>query len=180
MHRLQSVLLIVALAAFGIGQIGCGSTGGSGGPCCQMGVYTELSTGIWPNASVYGNVDPTSTACTVGTGYCNGSFNGTTDANGNYRFSTDALPGYWSVGALSDSNCSGGGSTSGTVNNNQTINIYCGSVAAGTATASPSGCTDFYDLRTRTETTNCPATITLTTSAPELPTYAVTVSTYAR
>ena len=90
--------------------------------------------------------------------------------NGIYDLQTDDIPGEWNIAIAADSDCSVGASTGDIWLTTTGTTIYCGNISDGSAIASPSSCTETLNNTTGQYTSNCPATITLTTSASVFPT----------
>jgi hypothetical protein len=191
MRRLQSILLFVGLATLvgsPISPIGCGGGSESGGAVYlgsgsgTLYIYTELTTGVWPQAAVNGYVVPGSYSCNPSTDdNCTIGFGETEDGtNGELIFSTDTLPASWEFAAEADSNCAAGADYGPqTVSSGDTIQLYCGTISTGSLTASPDQCTDTLNENTGKETSNCPTNITLSSSTSIFPTtYALTVTNY--
>jgi hypothetical protein len=185
MKKRMAILLFVFAAT--MLWTGCGSGSGQGGGSTpQAAVYTKVSTGNWPTANVYGQVDPTTITCTPSsdqkciTNFPAANGSATTNSYGEYIFSTDALPGYWSVGAKADSNCPNGGSGAQQITNNGSITIYCGSFYSGIVSITPISCWIVYNSDGSLASDGCDGhNVTLSMQESILPTtYALNVSNY--
>ncbi|HUY81836.1 MAG TPA: hypothetical protein VMU92_08945 [Acidobacteriaceae bacterium] len=157
MRKYTRILAIsLALAVTALLQSGCSGGGGGGGG--SFGVYTHLSSGAWPDATVTGYADPSYLPCSQGSTGCNTSFGPVDDGSqGEYVETTDALPDDWEAAAETDSNCSSGASVGWTsVSNDGRIDLYCGSVQQQIT------CTINYLNNVQQNT--CPTTIVITGS----------------
>jgi hypothetical protein len=192
--RLRSLLLVLSfLPATGMltgccsllgidcGPGGGANTGGAGSGTFY--VWTKTASGVWANANVTGSAEPFSYSCDPTSDQdCYTNFSGfTTGNNGELIFSTDALPATWTAAATGDSTCpSGGNSGPLSISNGLPIVVHCGATSAGTFTASPASCTWYLDQYTgEWDTSNCPASLTLTSNGPIFPTsYALNATAY--
>jgi len=188
--RYRQAILALVIAAATMLQTGCGivTSGGTGNTAVTGGsgsgsfeTYTLLTTGVWPNAILNGSADPTTASCLSADPpdiKCSTSFSDINDGSaGEFIFSTDAIPAYWSVAAQSDSNCPAGGSKSGYMDNPGSLYIYCGGLDATEATASPASCTVIYVNSVLQG--ECSPYLTITTPSSVLPTsYALTAGWY--
>jgi hypothetical protein len=187
--RYRHAIFALVIVAATLSQTGCkgfSPSGGSGSAVTEgvgsgsLYIYTHLSSGIWQNAAVSGSANPATTLC-FGTNdiKCSTSFPPVTDGSlGELIFSTDAIPGYWTVAAEADSNCSSGGSNSGSVANPGRLDINCGG-SDGTDTAvSPSSFTVIYVNGVLQASP--PPYLAATTTSSILPTsYALTTGWYS-
>jgi hypothetical protein len=147
------------------------------------GVLAQLSTSAgfiaWQNANVDVNVEPNSFNCS-GNSPCTLGFKGVTNTSGIYSWSSWAIPGSWDVAAAVDSNCSTGANSGYVpIQGQSQINVVCGVIYGSYVVSSPSSCYYYYYEDTDTVNTNCPASITLTSSSAVFPTsHAMSVEAY--
>lgn len=200
MNRLCQILLAMATVS---AIVGCGGSGGGGNPppvITSYGsgqqifrIYAELqNSSAWNQAILSGNAapgtweqdcDPTTdpNGCLTQFGQVVAGTSGELDIH------TDALPAVWVVSANADTNCSGtnntGGANSGpqSLGNEGSIYVVCGSTPNTGATVSPSSCyTETFPGTNDPPRTNCPSSVTITTTSGAFPTgYALAVGAYS-
>jgi hypothetical protein len=174
---LTAVSLVVSVLSTGCCELfgNCGSSGGSGsnvptGEIVVQSYNNGLLQGV-DNAIVSGYTIPGNYNCdTITDPNCITSFsNGYTNTNGDFTFSTDALPGTWDIAVGNANGCSG--ADTGWVNWSPSIplDVVCGSYAAVNVSVSPSGCLT-TEYSNKPPTTNCPSTVTLTVNQPPMST----------
>ena len=170
--------------------VGCCSLGidCSSGPTATIAAVTSIGGTLqaWVGATVDGMAvadGSTGYTCQPGSSGCVLSVQGTTDSKGFYAFQSNAVPGDWQIGIEADSSCPNGAATQiyylSVSTTSDAQKIVCGSIASGSATATPATCTQTVNNSTGQITTNCPATVTLTVDSPVLSTaHALDVSDY--
>lgn len=180
--RATTILLFVMISTATVFSIGCGG-GGNGGPPVGSGgsgnaafeTHAYTSAGAWTSATLNGTAAGLSYNCTSSDSNCGTNFEGKTDSGGNFIWYTDALPAEWDVSGVADSNCPSGAESGFTeITNDGTIQLPCGQKVSGNVV----NCTVYYNNGVK-RSTDCPSTVTLTSSAPTYPTsYALDAGIY--
>lgn len=195
MNRLSSIVLAMTTISV---IAGCGGGGGGSNPPPAVtnygsgqqsfAIYAELqNSDAWSQATLSGNAapgtweydcDPTTDPDGCLTQFAQVA----AGTSGELIFHTDALPATWIASANADVNCSSGANSGPeSVGNDGSIYVICGSTPNTGATVSPSSCyTETFPGTNDPPRTNCPSTVTITTTSSPFPTgYALAVAAYS-